>query len=141
LPKNNARDCLDKQRLRELIDLIGTVYLGDRESRSKDILGRVYKYFLGQFADAEGKKDRQFYTPNSIVQLLAAMIEPFRRRVFDPYCGSGGTLEQSEKFVQAQQGRIDDIHIFGQESQPNRARLFFRLFLVISASSGSCLHD
>ena len=99
LPKNYARESLDKQRLGELIDLIGTIGLGDRESRSKDILGRVYEYFLGQFADAEGKKGGQFYTPKSIVQLLVAMIEPFKGRVFDPCCGSGGMFIQSEKFV------------------------------------------
>ena len=114
---------VDKQRLGELIDLIGTIGLGDRESRSKDILGRVYEYFLGQFADAEGKKGGQFYTPKSIVQLLVAMIEPFKGRVFDPCCGSGGMFIQSEKFVAAHQGRIDDIHIFGQESNQTTWRL------------------
>jgi len=82
LPKNYARPALDKQRLGELIDLIGTIGLGDKESRSKDILGRVYEYFLGQFADAEGKKGGQFYTPKSIVQLLVEMIEPYKGRVF-----------------------------------------------------------
>jgi type I restriction enzyme M protein len=123
LPKNYARESLDKQRLGELIDLIGTIGLGDRESRSKDILGRVYEYFLGQFADAEGKKGGQFYTPRSIVQLLVAMIEPFKGRVFDPCCGSGGMFIQSEKFVQAHQGRLDDIHIFGQESNQTTWRL------------------
>jgi len=101
LPKNYGREGLDKQRLGELIDLVGTIGLGDRESRSKDVLGRVYEYFLGQFADAEGKKGGQFYTPRSIVQLLVAMIEPFKGRVFDPCCGSGGMFIQSEKFVQA----------------------------------------
>ena len=123
LPKNYARESLDKQRLGELIDLIGTIGLGDRESRSKDILGRVYEYFLGQFADAEGKKGGQFYTPKSIVQLLVAMIEPFKGRVFDPCCGSGGMFIQSEKFVAAHQGRLDDIHIFGQESNQTTWRL------------------
>ena len=123
LPKNYAREGLDKQRLGELIDLVGTIGLGDKESRSKDILGRVYEYFLGQFADAEGKKGGQFYTPRSIVQLLVAMIEPFKGRVFDPCCGSGGMFVQSEKFVQAHQGRLDDIHIFGQESNQTTWRL------------------
>jgi len=80
--KNYAREGLDKQRLGELIDLVGTIALGDKESRSKDVLGRVYEYFLGQFADAEGKKGGQFYTPRSIVQLLVAMIEPFKGRIF-----------------------------------------------------------
>jgi len=123
LPKNYAREGLDKQRVGELIDLIGTIGLGDKESRSKDVLGRVYEYFLGQFADAEGKKGGQFYTPRSIVQLLVAMIEPFKGRVFDPCCGSGGMFIQSEKFVQAHRGRIDDIFIFGQESNQTTWRL------------------
>ena len=100
-PKDYARPTLDKARLGELIDLIGTIGLG--ESRSKDILGRVYEYFLGQFADAEGKKGGQFYTPRSIVQLLVAMIEPFKGWVFDPCCGSGGMFIQSERFVQVHQ--------------------------------------
>ncbi len=92
LVKNYARPGLNKQRLGELIDLIGTIGLGDKESRSKDVLGRVYEYFLGQFADAEGKKGGQFYTPRSIVQLLVEMLEPFKGRILDPCCGSGGCL-------------------------------------------------
>ena len=123
LPKNYGREGLDKQRLGELIDLVSTIALGDKESKSKDILGRVYEYFLGQFADAEGKKGGQFYTPRSIVQLLVAMIEPYRGRVFDPCCGSGGMFIQSEKFTEAHQGRIDDIFIFGQESNQTTWRL------------------
>ncbi len=123
LPKNYGREALDKQRLGELIDLISTIALGDKESKSKDVLGRVYEYFLGQFADAEGKKGGQFYTPRSIVQLLVAMIEPFKGRVFDPCCGSGGMFIQSEKFIEAHQGRIDDIFIFGQESNQTTWRL------------------
>lgn len=123
LPKNYARASLDKQRLGELIDLIGTIGLGDKENRSKDILGRVYEYFLGQFADAEGKKGGQFYTPRSIVQLLVSMIEPYKGRVFDPCCGSGGMFVQSEKFVQAHGGRIGDIYVFGQESNQTTWRL------------------
>ena len=110
LPKNYAREGLDKQRLGESIDLVGTIGLGDKESRSKDVLGRVYEYFLGQFADAEGKKGGQFYTPRSIVQLLVAMIEPFKGRVFDPCCGSGGMFVQSEKFVEAHRGRQTRQH-------------------------------
>ncbi|MDP2974552.1 MAG: class I SAM-dependent DNA methyltransferase, partial [Candidatus Diapherotrites archaeon] len=113
LPKNYARPALDKQRLGELIDLIGTIGLGDKENRSKDILGRVYEYFLGQFADAEGKKGGQFYTPRSIVQLLVEMLEPYKGRIFDPCCGSGGMFVQSEKFVEAHGGRIGDISIYG----------------------------
>jgi type I restriction enzyme M protein len=90
LPKDYARESLDKHRLGELIDLVGTIGLGDKESRSKDILGRVYEYFLGQFAAAEGKKGGQFYTAQSVVKLLVEMIEPYKDRVFDPCCGSGG---------------------------------------------------
>jgi type I restriction enzyme M protein len=84
LPKDYARPTLDKQRLGELIDLIGTIGLGDKESRSKDILGRVYEYFLSKFASAEGKGGGEFYTPQSVVKLLVAMIEPFKGRVYDP---------------------------------------------------------
>jgi type I restriction enzyme M protein len=98
---NYARPALDKQRLGELIDLISTIGLGDNESRSKDILGRVYEYFLGQFADAEGKKGGQFYTPRSIVKTLVEMLEPYKGRIYDPCCGSGGMFVQSEKFVKA----------------------------------------
>jgi len=123
LPKNYARSALDKQRLGELIDLIGTIGLGDAESQSKDVLGRVYEYFLGQFADAEGKKGGQFYTPRSIVKLLVEMIEPFKGRIFDPCSGSGGMFVQSEKFVKAHEGRIGDISIYGQESNQTTWRL------------------
>jgi type I restriction enzyme M protein len=123
LPKDYARSNLDKQRLGELIDLIGTIGLGDKENRSKDILGKVYEYFLGQFADAEGKKGGQFYTPKSIVRLLTEMIEPYKGRVFDPCCGSGGMFVQSEKFIQAHDGRIGDISIYGQESNQTTWRL------------------
>jgi type I restriction enzyme M protein len=123
LPKDYARPTLDKARLGEMIDLIGTIGLGDSENRSKDILGRVYEYFLGQFADAEGKKGGQFYTPRSIVKLLVEMIEPYKGRVFDPCCGSGGMFVQSEKFVQAHGGKIGDISIYGQESNATTWRL------------------
>jgi len=123
LPKNYARPALDKQRLGELIDLIGTIGLGDKENRSKDILGRVYEYFLGEFADAEGKKGGQFYTPRCIVKLLVEILEPYKGRVFDPCCGSGGMFVQSEKFVQAHGGRIGDIAIYGQESNQTTWRL------------------
>ncbi len=123
LPKNYARPALDKQRLGELIDLISTIGLGDAESRSKDILGRVYEYFLGQFADAEGKKGGQFYTPMCMVKLLVEMIEPFKGRVLDPCHGSGGMFVQSEKFVKAHEGRIGDIAIYGQESNQTTWRL------------------
>jgi type I restriction enzyme M protein len=123
LPKDYARPALDKQRLGELIDLVGTIGLGDPESQRKDVLGRVYEYFLGQFASAEGKKGGQFYTPRSIVSLLVAMIEPFKGRVYDPCCGSGGMFVQSERFVKEHQGRIGDIAVYGQESNQTTWRL------------------
>lgn len=123
LPKDYARPALDKQRLGEVIDLISTIGLGDAENRSKDILGRVYEYFLGQFASAEGKKGGQFYTPRSVVRLLVEMLSPYKGRVFDPCCGSGGMFVQSEKFVEAHGGRIGDISIYGQESNPTTWRL------------------
>ena len=123
LTKNFARPGLNKQRLGELIDLIGTIGLGDSASKSKDILGRVYEYFLGQFADAEGKRGGQFYTPGSIVRLLVSMLEPYRGRIFDPCCGSGGMFVQSEKFIDTHGGRIDDVSVFGQESNRTTWRL------------------
>ena len=123
LPQNYARPQLDKQRVGELIDLIGTVGLGDKISKSKDVLGRVYEYFLGQFADAEGKKGGQFYTPKSIVKLLVGMIEPYKGRVFDPCCGSGGMFVQSETFIKSHEGRKDSIHVYGQESNQTTWKL------------------
>lgn len=123
LAKNYARPALDKQRLGELIDLIGTIGLGDKENRSKDLLGRVYEYFLGQFADAEGKKGGQFYTPRSIVNLLVQMLEPYQGRVFDPCCGSGGMFVQSEKFIENHGGKVGDLSIYGQESNQTTWRL------------------
>jgi len=123
LPTSYARESLDKTRLGELIDLIGTIGLGDKESRAKDILGRVYEYFLGQFAAAEGKKGGQFYTARCVVKLLVEMIEPYKGRVFDPCCGSGGMFVQSEKFVEAHGGRRSDLSIFGQESNQTTWRL------------------
>ncbi|MFA5106202.1 MAG: class I SAM-dependent DNA methyltransferase [Candidatus Micrarchaeia archaeon] len=115
LPKDYARPQLDKARLGELIDIVSTIGFGG-EQKGKDVLGRVYEYFLGMFADAEGKNGGQFYTPASIVKLLVLMIEPFRGRVYDPCCGSGGMFVQSEKFIESHQGRIKDLTIFGQES-------------------------
>jgi type I restriction enzyme M protein len=102
LPKDYARPALDKAVLGEIIDLIGTIGLGDRENRLKDILGQVYVYFLSQFASAEGKKGGQFYTPRCVVQVLVEMLVPYRGRVYDPCCGSGGMFVQSEKFLEAQ---------------------------------------
>ncbi len=123
LPKIYARPALDKQRLGELIDLIGTIGLGHSENKSKDILGRVYEYFLSQFASAEGKKGGQFYTPRCVVQLLVEMLAPYKGRIFDPCCGSGGMFVQSEKFVEAHGGSLGDISIYGQESNPTTRRL------------------
>ncbi|MFC2172117.1 type I restriction-modification system subunit M [Acidobacteriota bacterium] len=123
LPKNFARPALDKQRLGEIIDLIGTIGLGDKENRSKDVLGRVYEYFLSQFATAEGKKGGQFYTPRCVVRILVEMLAPYKGRVYDPCCGSGGMFVQSEKFVEAHGGRLGDISIYGQESNPTTWRL------------------
>ena len=118
-----GRPQLDKQRLGELIDLFGQVGLGDEESRSKDVLGRVYEYFLGKFASAEGKSGGEFYTAQCIVQLLVEMIQPFKGRVFDPCCGSAGMFVQSEKFIEAHGGRVNDIAVYGQESNPTTWRL------------------
>lgn len=123
LPKEYARPGLDKEKLGELIDLIGTIGLGDFENRSKDIIGRVYEYFLSEFASAEGRQGGQFYTPRCVVQTLVAMISPFKGRVFDPCCGSGGMFVQSEKFALAHGGRIGDISIYGQESNPTTWKL------------------
>jgi type I restriction enzyme M protein len=123
LPKNFARPDLDKTRLGELIDLIGTILVGDEKSRSQDVLGRVYEYFLGRFASAEGKGGGEFYTPSCIVRVLVEMIEPYKGRVYDPCCGSGGMFVQSEKFAEAHGGRRSDISVYGQESNPTTWRL------------------
>ncbi len=123
LPKDYGKPALDKRLLGELIDLVGTIGLGDEENRSKDILGRVYEYFLGQFASAEGKKGGQFYTPRCVVQVLVEMIEPYKGRIYDPCCGSGGMFVQSEKFVEAHGGRMGDLSIYGQESNPTTWKL------------------
>src|SRR5216110_1583055 len=123
LPKDYARPALDKNRLGELIDLIGTIGMGDAANRSKDILGRVYEYFLSRFASAEGKKGGQFYTPQGVVRLLVEMLAPYKGRIYDPCCGSGGMFVQSEKFVEAHGGRLGDISIYGQESNATTRRL------------------
>ena len=123
LPKNYARPELDKQRLGELIDLISTIGLGEKANRSKDILGRVYEYFLSQFASAEGKRGGQFYTPRCVVQVLVEMLAPYSGRVYDPCCGSGGMFVQSEAFVEAHGGHPDDIIVYGQESNPTTRQL------------------
>jgi type I restriction enzyme M protein len=123
LPKDYARPNLDKQRLGQLIDLIGTIGLGDEANRSKDIIGRVYEYFLSKFASAEGKKGGQFYTPRCVVRVLVEMLAPYSGRVYDPCCGSGGMFVQSERFVEAHGGRIGNISIYGQESNYTTWRL------------------
>ena len=123
LPKDFARPALDKQRLGELIKLIGDIGFKDKEKRGRDVLGEVYMYFLSRFAAAEGKRGGQFHTPKCIVELLVTMIAPFKGRVYDPCCGSGGMFVHSEQFVEAHGGRVGDISIFGQESNPTTWRL------------------
>jgi len=123
LPKDYARPALDKQRLGELIDLIGSITLSSK-GKSKDLLGFVFEYFLGQFADAEGKKGGQFYTPQSIVKLLVAMLAPEpEKRVYDGCCGSGGMFVQSERFIEMHEHRKGKISIYGQESNPTTYKL------------------
>jgi type I restriction enzyme M protein len=123
LNKNYGRADLDKHRLGELIDLIGSIQLADVASRSKDLLGRVFEYFLTQFASAEGKNGGQFYTPSCVVRLLVEMLAPYKGRIYDPACGSGGMFVQSEKFVEFHGGQLGDISIYGQESNPTTRRL------------------
>ena len=123
LPKVFARQNLDPTSLGELIDLVSNIALGDAKARSADVLGHVFEYFLGEFALAEGKQGGQFYTPRSIVELLVKMLEPYKGRVFDPCCGSGGMFVQSEKLVLEHQGRVNDISIYGQESNQTTWRL------------------
>ncbi|MDH7513652.1 MAG: class I SAM-dependent DNA methyltransferase [Clostridiales bacterium] len=139
LPKDYARPALDKQRLGQLINLISNIGLGDEESRSKDILGRVYEYFLSQFASAEGKKGGEFYTPRCIVRLLVEMLQPFRGRVNDPCCGSSGMFVQSEEFIRAHGGRLGDIAIYGQESNYTTWRLA-KMNLAIRGIEGQIAH-
>lgn len=123
LPKQYARPSLDPASLGGLIELFSNLTLGTSGGKSRDLLGHVYEYFLGEFALAEGKKGGQFYTPSSVVKLLVEMLEPYKGRIFDPCCGSGGMFVHSEKFVLAHQGKIDDIHIYGQESNQTTWRL------------------
>lgn len=123
LPKDYARPALNKVMLGELIDLISGIALNEGNDKSKDVLGRVYEYFLGQFAGAEGKRGGEFYTPRSVVRTLVELLEPYTGRVYDPCCGSGGMFVQSEKFVAEHGGRIGDIAIYGQESNYTTWRL------------------
>jgi type I restriction enzyme M protein len=146
LPKDYARPALDKQRLGQLIDLITNIRVGDTESRSKDVLGRVYEYFLSQFASAEGKKGGEFYTPRCVVKLLVEMIEPFKGRVYDPCCGSSGMFVQSIAFIEAHAngngngGKAKgDISIYGQESNYTTWRLA-KMNLAIRGIDGQIAH-
>jgi type I restriction enzyme M protein len=123
LPKEYARPGLDKQRLGQLINMVSDIGLGSPAERAKDILGRVYEYFLAQFASAEGRKGGQFYTPSHVVRVLVEMLAPYKGRVFDPCCGSGGMFVQSEKFIEAHSGKLGDISIYGQESNYTTWRL------------------
>lgn len=116
LPKDYARPALNKIMLGELIDLISGIAMNESSGSSKDVLGRVYEYFLSQFAGAEGKRGGEFYTPRSVVRVLVEMLEPYSGRIYDPCCGSGGMFVQSDKFVREHGGRIGDIAVYGQES-------------------------
>jgi len=146
LPKDYARPVLDKQRLGQLIDLVSNIKVGDAESRSKDVIGRVYEYFLSQFASAEGKKGGEFYTPRCVVKLLVEMIEPYKGRVYDPCCGSSGMFVQSVEFIRAHTsangngGKAkSDISIYGQESNYTTWRLA-RMNLAIRGIDGQIAH-
>lgn len=123
LSKNYASPDLDKSRLGEVVDLISDIHLGDKNAKQSDVLGRVYEYFLNEFASQEGKKGGEFYTPRSIVRTLVEMIEPYKGRIYDPCCGSGGMFVQSDKFVQEHQGKIGDLSVYGEESNPTTWKL------------------
>jgi type I restriction enzyme M protein len=123
LPKDYARPAIDKQRLGELIDLFASIGLGDAEHKGKDMLGRVYEYFLSRFASAEGKNGGEFYTPACVVQTIVQMLAPYKGRIYDPCCGSGGMFVQSEKFVESHGGKIGDISVYGQEMNHTTRRL------------------
>jgi type I restriction enzyme M protein len=123
LPKDYARPGLDKQRLGQIINLVSDIALGSAADRAKDTLGRVYEYFLARFASAEGKSGGQFYTPSHVVRVLVEMLAPYKGRVYDPCCGSGGMFVQSEKFIEAHAGKFGDISIYGQESNYTTWRL------------------
>ncbi len=123
LDKRYARAQLPDGKLGELVDLVSTVGFGDNPSVARDTLGQVYEYFLGMFASAEGKRGGQFYTPASIVKTLVAVLSPHSGQVYDPCCGSGGMFVQSEKFIEAHGGKLGDVSIYGQESNPTTWRL------------------
>ena len=146
LPKDYARPALDKQRLGQIIDMIGNIRVGDADARSRDVLGRVYEYFLSQFASAEGKKGGEFYTPRCIVKLLVEMLQPYRGRVYDPCCGSSGMFVQSVEFIHAHAdgnatgGKVrGDISIYGQESNYTTWRLA-KMNLAIRGIAGQIAH-
>ena len=150
LPKDYARPALDKQRLGQLIDLVSNIEVGYEEARSKDVLGRVYEYFLSRFASAEGKKGGEFYTPRCIVKLLVEMLEPYEGRVYDPCCGSSGMFVQSIEFINAHgtgngnggripRGAIADLSIYGQESNYTTWRLA-KMNLAIRGIEGQIAH-
>jgi type I restriction enzyme M protein len=146
LPKDYARPALDKQRLGQLIDLVSNIQVGDRASRADDVIGRVYEYFLSQFASAEGKKGGEFYTPRSVVKLLVEMLEPYHGRVYDPCCGSSGMFVQSVEFIRAHAkgtgngGKAKaDISIYGQESNYTTWRLA-KMNLAIRGIDGQIAH-
>ena len=123
LPNAYARPGLEKSRLGQLINLVSDIGLGSPDDRARDTLGRVYEYFLSQFASAEGKQSGQFYTPRHVVRVLVEMLAPYKGRVYDPCCGSGGMFVSSERFVEAHRGKIGDISIYGQESNYTTWRL------------------
>lgn len=123
LDKRYARAQLPDGKLGELVDLVSTIGFGTDAGQARDVLGQVYEYFLGQFASAEGKKGGQFYTPASIVKTLVAILAPHHGKVYDPCCGSGGMFVQSEKFIEAHGGKLGDVSIYGQESNPTTWRL------------------
>ena len=150
LPKDYARPGLDKQRLGQLIDLVSNIQVGDSEGRSRDVLGRIYEYFLSQFASAEGKKGGEFYTPRCVVKLLVEMLRPYRGRVYDPCCGSSGMFVQSMEFIRAHatgngngprgaMGAEPDIRILGQESNYTTWRLA-KMNLAIRGINGDIKH-
>jgi type I restriction enzyme M protein len=147
LPKNFSRPALDVRRLGELVDLVSGIGLGSSEHREKDILGRVYEYFLGRFASAEGKGGGEFYTPRSVVKLLVEMIEPYSGRIYDPCCGSGGMFVQSEAFVTAHGGQRNDIAVYGQELNDTTWRMSKMNLAIRSIEAnlgprwGDTLHD
>ena len=146
LPKEYARPALDKERLGQLINLISNIRVGDADARSKDVLGRVYEYFLSQFASAEGKKGGEFYTPRCVVKLLVEMLEPYKGRVYDPCCGSSGMFVQSVEFIDAHAsgngnggGARGDISIYGQESNYTTWRLA-KMNLAIRGIEGQIVY-